>query len=78
MKASLAGDAFTQTRLMPAIRVQQAFIPSAGPPKISRFFFPSPAAKCVLFFPLCVSSRGILVVFLKAGALKCARLEFSG
>ena len=32
----------------------------------------------VLFFSLWVSSRGILVVFVKAGALKCARLEFSG
>ena len=29
-------------------------------------------------FPLWGSSRGILVVFLKAGTLKCARLEFSG
>ena len=48
--------------------------PSAGPPKISRFFFPPPAAKFVLFFPFWGSSRGILVVFLKTGALKCARL----
>ena len=32
-------------------------------PKFSRFFFPAPAAKFVLFFPLWGSSRGILVVF---------------
>ena len=38
----------------------------------------SPAAKFVLFFPLWVSSRGILVVFGSAGAVKCVRLEFSG
>ena len=37
-------------------------------------FLPSPAAKFVLFFPVWVSSRWILVVFLKAGTLKCARL----
>ena len=30
---------------------------SPRPPKISLFFFPSPAAKFVLFFPLWVSSR---------------------
>ena len=41
-------------------------------------FFPSPAAKFVLSFPLWGSFRGILVVFLKTGTLKCARLEFSG
>ena len=42
-----------------------------GEPKISRFF-PSPAAKFVLFFPLWGSSRGILVVFLKRrGAQLC-------
>ena len=29
-------------------------------------------------FPLWVSSRGFLVVFGSAGAVKCARLEFSG
>ena len=51
--------------------------PSPGPalpldhPKF-RAFFPSPATKFVLFFPLWGSSRGILVLFLKAGALKCA------
>ena len=33
-----------------------------GRPKISRFF-PPPAAKFVLFFPLWRFSRGILVVF---------------
>ena len=33
-----------------------------GGPKF-RVFFPSPAAKFVLFFPLWGSSRGILVVF---------------
>ena len=36
--------------------------PEGGRPKISRFF-PCPAAKFVLFFPLWGSSRGILVVF---------------
>ena len=52
--------------------------PKGGGPKISRFFFPSPAAKFVLFFHI------LLVVSLtfggvwSAGALKCARLEFSG
>ena len=39
--------------------------PSRGPPKIS-LFFPSPAAKFVLFFPLWGSSRGILVVFFES------------
>ena len=34
-------------------------------------FFHSPTEKFVLFFPLWVSSRGILVVFLNAGTLKC-------
>ena len=48
--------------------------PTGGGPKISRFFFPSPATKFVRFFPLWGSSRGILVLFLKAGTLKCARL----
>ena len=51
--------------------------PEGGGPKISRFFFPSPAAKFVLFFPLWGSSRGILGWCLKR-RLKCARLEFSG
>ena len=37
--------------------------PNGGGPKISRFFFPSPAGKFALFFPLWGSSRGILVVF---------------
>ena len=40
--------------------------PFPGPPLDRpkfRSFFPSPAAKCVLFFPLWVSSRRILVVF---------------
>ena len=36
--------------------------PKGGRPKNSRFF-PSPAAKFVLFFPLWGSSRGFLVVF---------------
>ena len=40
-------------------------------------FFSSPAT-ISLFLSLWVSSRGILVVFSKAGTLKCARLEFSG
>ena len=38
--------------------------PPPGRPKF-RAFFPSPAAKFVLFFPLWGSSRGFLVVFLK-------------
>ena len=46
---------------------------SLGGPKF-RAFFPSPAAKFVLFFPLWVSSRGVLVVFLKSGGPKCARI----
>ena len=47
--------------------------PSAGPPKISLFFFPLPPSFS-FFFSLWGSSRGILVVFLKAGTLQCARL----
>ena len=39
--------------------------PKGAGPKFSRFFFSSPAAKFVLFFPLWGSSRGILVGFLK-------------
>ena len=46
--------------------------PSPGPPKISLFFF-SPAGNFFLS-SLCGFSRGILVVFLKTGTLKCARL----
>ena len=42
--------------------------PFPGPP------FPWTAFNFVLFFPLWGSSRGILVVFVKAGILKCARL----
>ena len=41
-------------------------------------FFPSPATGSFLSSLSWVSSRGILVVFLKAAALKCACLEFSG
>ena len=41
-------------------------------------FFPSPATSFALFLSHCVSSRGFLVVFGSAGAVKCARLEFSG
>ena len=43
--------------------------PEGWGPKISRFFFPAPAHSSLSWG----SSRGILVVFLKAGALKCAR-----
>ena len=49
-----------------------------GRPKISRFFFPFPATVSLF---LCLSGGllvGILVVFGSAGAVKCARLEFSG
>ena len=52
--------------------------PKGGRPKISRFFFPFPATVFALFVSLWGSSRGILVVFGSAGAVKCARLEFSG
>ena len=48
--------------------------PFPGPPKISLFFSFS-RRKIRSFLPLWGSSRWILVVFLKAGALKCARLE---
>ena len=44
-------------------------------PGQSRFLLPPPFS---FFLSLWGSSRGILVVFLKAGALKCACLEFSG
>ena len=37
-------------------------------------FFPSPATVFILFSLSCWSFRGILVVFLKTGTLKCARL----
>ena len=45
--------------------------PSPGPPKIS-LFFPSPATFFFLSSLSWGSFRGILVVFLKAGTLKCA------
>ena len=47
--------------------------PQVWEAKIS-LFFPSSATQFVLFFPLWGSSRGILVVFLKARTLKCTRL----
>ena len=56
----------------PFRRTPSAGPPSAGPPKISLFVF-SPAPIFV-FYSLWRSSRGILVVFLKAGTLKYARL----
>ena len=37
--------------------------PKGGRARNFALFFPSPAAKCVLFFPLWGFSRGILVVF---------------
>ena len=40
-------------------------------------FFPSPATIFILSSPSWGSSRGISVMVLKAGTLKCARLEFS-
>ena len=43
-------------------------------PKFSFFFFPSSATIFILSSVSWVSSRGILVAFLKAGALQCARL----
>ena len=50
--------------------------PKGGAPKGA--FFPSPAPIFALFVSLWGSSRGFLVVFGSAGAVKCARLEFSG
>ncbi len=52
--------------------------PEGWGPKISRFFFPSPPSFSLFFVSLWVSSRGFLVGFWKRGAVKCARLEFSG
>ena len=52
--------------------------PKGGGPEISRFFsFSRPHVRSFCL-SLWVSSRGFLVVFLKARTLKCARLEFSG
>ena len=48
-----------------------------GSPKFRAFFFPLPPP-FRSFLSLWGSFLGILVVFLKAGTLKCARLEFSG
>ena len=51
--------------------------PNGGGPKISRFF--SLSRHSLLFFPSLVSLfRGIFGGVWSAGALKCARLEFSG
>ena len=57
--------------------------PKGGGPKILCFFFPLPPQFSFFspFRSFCVSlgsSRGILVVFGSAGAVKCARLEFLG
>ena len=49
--------------------------PKGGGPKFRRFFF---FVSRHQFHSFCVSSRGILVLFLKRRGLKCARLEFSG
>ena len=46
---------------------QKGGAPKGGGPKISRFFFPSPAGKFVLLFPLFGFYRGILVVFQASG-----------
>ena len=43
--------------------------PEGWGPKISRFFFPSPATKFVLFFPLWGSSRTLKLA--KCGLAKC-------
>ena len=51
--------------------------PSLDRPKF-RSFFPLPSEISLFLLSLWGSSLGILVVFLKARALKCARLEFSG
>ena len=53
---------------------------TAPPPDRPKFrsFFSSPATVFFLSSLSWGSFRGILVVFLKAGTLKCARLEFSG
>ena len=60
--------------------------PSAGPPRprtllprtAQNFALFPPPAPIFAFFSLWGSSRGIWVVFFKAGTSKCARLEFSG
>ena len=49
--------------------------PKGGEAQNFVLFFPCPAAKFVLFFPLWGSSRGILVVFEAPGALKCAHFR---
>ena len=49
-----------------------------GGPKFRPFFFPCPASKFVLFFPLWGSARGILVVFEAPGRSNVHVLEFSG
>ena len=51
--------------------------PKGGRPNISRFFSLS-RHHFALFVSIWVSARGILLVFLKARTLQCARLEFSG
>ena len=48
-------------------------VPQGGGPKILRFFFALSRLIFALFVFLWVSSRGILVVFLKARTLQCAR-----
>ena len=57
-------------------------LPARTPPPPDRpkfrAFFPLPPPFSLFFSLSGGSSRGILVVFLKAGTLKCARLEFSG
>ena len=53
-------------------------LPFAGPPKIS-LFFPSPAPIFVFFLSFSGgSSRGILVVFLKAGTPQMSTFGLSG
>ena len=53
--------------------------PDRPPPDRPKFrsFFPSPAAKFVLFFPLWGSSRGILVVFEGRDPQMCTRRGFT-
>ena len=71
MEASQGGSPNLEKVGGPKGGAQKGGAPKGGGPKF-RSFFPSPAT---IFFLLSLGSfRGILVVFLKAGTLKCARL----
>ena len=57
--------------------VPEGWVPEGWEPQISRFFH-LPPPNSLFFASLWASSRGFLVVFGSSGAVKCARLEFSG